>query len=94
MCARARVCVHDACVRYIRDSFYFLVVIFFPSMKRVEVLVRFTAVPPLVPSKLVKVPKEVKFPAAPAFSTKSLNGKRKPNPKGPKKEVLRLLLVE
>lgn len=79
-------------VSNIRDFIYFLVVIFFPSMKRVEVLVRFTAAPPLVPSKLAKVPKEVKFPAELAFSIKSLNGKRRPNPKGPKKE-LRLLLV-
>lgn len=63
-------------------------------MKRVEVLVRFTAAPPLAPSKLVKVLKEVKFPAALALSTRlSKFGKRKPNPKGPKKEVLRLLLA-
>lgn len=73
---------------------YFLVVIFFPLMKRVEVLVRFTAEPPLAPSKLVKVLKEVKFaPAPPVFSIRLSNGKRKPNPKGPKKEVLRLLLA-
>lgn len=70
-----------------------MVVIFLPSMKRVDVLVRFTAVPPLAPSKLVKVPKEVKFPAAPALSIIPSNGRRKSNPKGPKKEVLKLLLA-
>lgn len=79
--------------RHVYYQTYFLVVIFFPSMKRVEVLVRFTAAPPLAPSKLVKVPKEVKFPVVLAFSIRLSNGKRKPNPKGPKKEVLRLLLV-
>lgn len=43
-------------------------------MKRVEVLVRFTAPPPLVPPKLVNALNEVKFPDVP--SKNSLSGEK------------------
>lgn len=59
-------------------------------MNRVDVLVRFTAPPPLVPPKLVNVLNEVKLPAEP--SKRLLNGE-KPRPNGPKKDVLMLLLL-
>ena len=45
-----------------------------PLMNRVEVLVRFTAPPPLVPPKLAYVLNEVKFPDEP--SNKLLNGEK------------------
>ena len=53
---------------------YFLVVIFLPLINRVEVLVRFTAPPPLVPPKVVNALNEVKFPDEP--SNKLLNGEK------------------
>lgn len=66
-------------------------VIFLPLINRVEVLVRFIAPPPVLPSNVVNVLKEVKFPDTP--SNKLLNCEKPPKPNGPKKDVLMLLLL-